>query len=1209
MNQNRKAIRRRASTKAVHGKVKSGDKEKKLNRNASVLPSSIFDADPESAERLFALIRVHTQLDPAHYKLTTVYRRIQRSLATRKFKSLADYVRFLEVKPEEVKMLAEDLFIHVTEFFRDPASFEVVAREILPKLLKQKPAGAPLRLWVAGCATGEEAYSLAMLILELEEREKKPIPYQIFATDISEETIQTARAGVFKESQLGGVSPARLQKYFEPHKQGYKVQKAIRDCCVFSRHDVLTNPPFAKIDLISCRNVLIYFDSALQQRVMPVFHYALNPNSYLWLGRSEAPAATGKLFSVADKVHKIYTKVASATPFVFRFPPADPLERGDGGKKLDAPVSFADQQKEVDRVIMTRFSPSGVVVNSDMEIIQVRGHTTPYLELPNGQPNYNLFKMIRPELLPSLRMALQTAQRDGATVRKEELPVKLNGEHRLIDMEVVPINFSALAGERQFLILFIQSVAKASPSRRKRAKGRAVPEAETQDYVSELLREIDSMREYQQHLTEGYEAAQEDLTATNEELQSTLEEFQSNNEELETAKEELQASNEELTTVNGELQARADELSASEERFRLLIDAVKDYAIFMLDPDGRVSTWNEAARRILGYEAQEILGVHMSRFFPSTEVAAGKPQRELELARTEGRYEEESVRIRKSGAKFFANVIITAIRDEAGNLRGFAKVTRDVSGRKVQEQALMDSEERYRLMVEVIKDYAIYRLDTAGVIVTWNEGAKNLKGYEAAEVVGKHFSIFYSKEDVEKGKPGWEVQQAINFGKVEDEGWRVRKDGTKFWANVVLTSIRDAAGDITGFTKITRDLTVKKAAEEALRQSEERFRLMVAGVKDYAIFMLDPEWRIATWNEGAKKLKGYSAQEIIGQHFSIFYPPEDVAAGKTDMEVRVATAEGRVEDEGWRVRKDGTRFWANVVITRIDDGAGNIVGFAKVTRDLTERKRMEEELRRSRDDLDLRVKQRTVELEKAVRARDEFISVASHELKTPLTTLKLEAQLAQYSLEKGDNSLLNPDNMRRFTVRLDAQVEKLRGLVEDMLDVARTQTGTLTLRPVSTNLSELTAEVIELFQRELESSGSKLVLDIEPGIEGTWDRARIEQIVLNLLTNAAKFGLGKPIEVRLAKVKDAAILTVKDQGRGIAEKDRERIFERFERAIAASEVSGLGLGLYITRELLKLHHGTIHVVSQLGRGSEFVVVLPLQPRFVVPVKEHKDYEF
>jgi PAS domain S-box-containing protein len=259
------------------------------------------------------------------------------------------------------------------------------------------------------------------------------------------------------------------------------------------------------------------------------------------------------------------------------------------------------------------------------------------------------------------------------------------------------------------------------------------------------------------------------------------------------------------------------------------------------------------------------------------------------------------------------------------------------------------SDLRFRELVDQVTDYAVFFLDTDGHIASWNRGAERIKGYRPIEVIGRHFSIFYRPQDLWKCEQ--ELRVAIQEGRVEDEGWRVRKDGTLFWANVVITSVRDEQGHLIGFGKMTRDLTERRQAEEQLRQSEERFRQLVASVRDYAIFMLDPAGRVATWNAGAERIKGYRADEIIGQHFSRFYPPAEVLAGKPDYELEVAGREGRFEDEGWRLRKDGTRFWANVVITALRDASGRLTGFGKVTRDLTERHRLEEErLQLARDE-------------------------------------------------------------------------------------------------------------------------------------------------------------------------------------------------------------------------------------------------------------------
>jgi PAS domain S-box-containing protein len=386
----------------------------------------------------------------------------------------------------------------------------------------------------------------------------------------------------------------------------------------------------------------------------------------------------------------------------------------------------------------------------------------------------------------------------------------------------------------------------------------------------------------------------------------------------------------------------------SDELFRLMVEAVRDYAIFMLDVRGRVVSWNAGAERLKGYSAAEIIGQHFSRFYPPEDVRARKPERELQVAAAEGRWEEEGWRVRKDGSRFWANVLITAIRSADGELLGYAKVTRDVTERHETERALRETDERFRLIVEGAKEYALLMLDPEGRVVSWNAGAERLQGYRSEEIVGQHFSRFYPPEDVQAGKPERALEQAAAEGRWEDEGWRVRKDGSRFWASDIITALQNAEGAPLGFAKLTRDLTERRRADVAQRQNEERLRLMVESVKDYAIIMLDREGRVISWNAGAERTKGYRAEEILGRHFSRFYPPEDVAQGKPEWELERAVREGQLEDEGWRVRKDGSRFWANVVITPIRDAQRVLVGFAKVTRDATERRRNEAEIRRQK---------------------------------------------------------------------------------------------------------------------------------------------------------------------------------------------------------------------------------------------------------------------
>jgi len=501
----------------------------------------------------------------------------------------------------------------------------------------------------------------------------------------------------------------------------------------------------------------------------------------------------------------------------------------------------------------------------------------------------------------------------------------------------------------------------------------------------------------------------------------------------------------------------------------------------------------------------------------------------------------------------------------------------------------------FQLLREV-KDYAIYLLDPNGIVLTWNEGAHAIKGYTAAEIVGRHFSTFFTPEDRVDGRPERLLDVARTKGRVEDHAWRLRKDGTRLWANVVITAIHGDDGELQGFAKVTRDLTERRIADEMLRQSEERSRLLVEGVKDYAIFMLDPDGYVLTWNAGAQRIKGYSADEIIGQHFSLFYPPELNGLGHPARELEIARSVGRYEEEGIRVRKSGERFWASVVISAVyEPGTDQLRGFAKVTRDLTERRKAEEAMRSASEQIDLE-RLRTEEVRSALKARDEFISVAAHELRTPLAALLLKIQSAQ--VLAGKQSMNNDGSFAKLSERLAgavAQIGRLSDLVQRLLDVSGIVAGRLTLRLEPTSLSELTHRVVDDFRDAAATVGCEITLTAQGAGEGQWDAARVEQILNNLIANAIKYGRGRPVDVRLEENAESVRLFVRDQGIGIRKEDTERIFDRFERAASVEQYSGLGLGLYITKTIVESHGGLIRVASAPGQGSMFIVELPRLP--------------
>ncbi|MEZ3500709.1 EAL domain-containing protein [Pantoea sp. KPR_PJ] len=383
--------------------------------------------------------------------------------------------------------------------------------------------------------------------------------------------------------------------------------------------------------------------------------------------------------------------------------------------------------------------------------------------------------------------------------------------------------------------------------------------------------------------------------------------------------------------------------------YRLLVQSVIDYAIYMLKPDGTVANWNAGAQRAKGYTAEEIVGQHFSRFYSENDRLSGLPQRGLDTAARTGSFETEGWRYRKDGSAFWAHVVIDAIRSEQGELLGFAKIIRDCTKQQEQQRKQHEQETRFRLLVEGVTDYAIYMLDHEGLVVNWNAGAQRAKGYVAEEIVGQHFSRFYSAQDRMARIPEKNLQTAFSTGRFEDEGWRYRKDGSAFWAHVIIDAVRDEGGKLIGYAKITRDCTEQQLLLRAQREQEQRFRLLVEGVTDYAIYMLDIQGCVVNWNAGAQRAKGYTADEIIGQHFSIFYGAQERLQRLPETNLSIALTRGRFEDEGWRYRKDGSAFWAHVVIDAIHDDEGQLIGFAKITRDVTERREQQQQLLRAKD--------------------------------------------------------------------------------------------------------------------------------------------------------------------------------------------------------------------------------------------------------------------
>jgi len=553
---------------------------------------------PQSGlKNIFALLRSRTDVDFSQYRKTTVARRIQRRMVLHRIDDADDYFTFLKRNPEEVDALFREMLINVTGFFREPETFDVLQSLVLPRVLEQRGSNDPIRIWLPGCSTGEEAYSLAIILTEYFDNRAEAPSIQIFATDVSDRVLEIARKGGFDTSIEEVVSKERLRRFFSKTERGYQINKQIRDLCVFARQNVLRDPPFSRLDLISCRNVLIYFETAAQRKLIPFFHYALKPGGFLLLGGAETVGNFSDLFEPVDAKTKLFAKRSVQSPSLssMEVEIPSPKEHALRDFSAQAPLIQPDIRREVDRTLMGKYCPPTIVVDKEMKIIQFRGNVGPFLDPDPGEASLDLFRMLKSSLEMSLRATINDARKSNAPVRKEGLLVPGSGQSRFLNLEVIPMSGSA-GRERYFLLLFEDSrLTVPDPTTPKSKKGRnSLQDAR----ATQLEQELATTREHLQTLIEEQESTNEELRSANEEIQSSNEELQSTNEELETAKEELQSTNEELITLNEELKNGNLELTEVNNDLTNLLKSV-NLPIVMVDRGLRIRRFTPVAQRTL----------------------------------------------------------------------------------------------------------------------------------------------------------------------------------------------------------------------------------------------------------------------------------------------------------------------------------------------------------------------------------------------------------------------------------------------------------------------------------------------------------------------------------------------------------------------------------------------------------------------------------
>ncbi len=773
-----------------------------LHAHASTSP----DAAELALREVMATLARRTGHDFSHYKRATVLRRVERRMQVCATPHVQAYSEYLRHHNAEADALLDDMLIGVTNFFRDPDAFEALERDVLPELFDAGRAGEPLRVWVAGCSTGEEAYSTSILLAEQGKRTKHERPTQIFATDIDVASLAVAREGAYPSSIATDVSDTRLHDFFLREPEGYRVSKPLRERMLFAVHDILRDPPFSRLDLVTCRNLLIYLDRAAQHDVLQMFHFALRPGGYLFLGTSETADAAPKLFSTVDKRHRIYRANANvkSTRSMPQFPLGSVLPRNRPRPAIPTVENRKLSVGELHQKLLEEYAPPSVIINHDSDIVHVSARAGRYLRFGEGEPTHNLVQVVQPELRPELRTALFQAIQFNASVEARSVDVARDGHIYHVKMTARPVQHPDWPAE---LILVLFDEVEQTLEARMAGSGSGGDKVDPVLFQleSELQRKDDQLRT----TIEQYEASAEELKASNEELQAINEELRSTSEELETSTEELQSTNEEMITVNQELKAKIDETTDINDDLQNLIGAT-DIATVFVDHEMKIKRFTPAARTVFN-----IIDTDLGRSIFDITHRLEYDSLAADAAATFDTLKTIEREVRSADGRWFLARLLP-YRTAADRIDGAVLSFIDITSRMRAEASVRMSEEHMRLVADNMPDFAILTLDLRGRFTSWSAGAERIFGWSEAEVLGQHFELIFLPLERAQNVPELELKRALETGRASDERWHLRKDGSTFYASGVTTQLR---GDrLQGFAKIARDAT-HQLQDESSRDS------------------------------------------------------------------------------------------------------------------------------------------------------------------------------------------------------------------------------------------------------------------------------------------------------------------------------------------------------------------------------------------------------
>jgi two-component system CheB/CheR fusion protein len=1109
---------------------------------------------PEGSDldKVCLILRSAVGVDFRLYKPATVRRRIARRMALQKIASLNKYAQVLKQSPQEAQALADDVFIHVTSFFRDPECFQALRKLVLAKLGQRRSAEDPIRIWVAGCSSGEEVYSIAMLLLEeLGERANR-IKIQIFGTDIQERSVEHARAGVYTAAAVAGVSPARLKRFFVEADHGYQIQKPIRDLCVFARHDLAKDPPFSRLDLISCRNVLIYMGSALQKRILSIFQYALKPGGFLFLGNSESISDYSEAFTVDDQKHRIFLRKLTPAGFrEFRSATDFPREPSAAPLRTSAPSLAIDFRKEAEGVLLDRYAPPALVVDPDLHIVHFQGDASRYLVPATGQPSFHLLKMVRPELIVDLRTAISKARKEGIAVYKDGVQFRHEGQPAAVRLEVQPL--PRRNGKKQDLLVVFQKVEPpGSPASLEEGwkAGRATGKKHAPERAARHERELASTREHLRTLIAENETAQEEMKAANEEILSSNEELQSTNEELETAKEELQSANEELVTLNDELQHRNEELTVLTHDLNNLLVGV-DIPVLVLDAGLHVRRFTPVAGSLLN-----LIPGDVGR--PFSDIASNLDVRDWNELLSEvtgrGRLIEREVQD-KQGHRY--SMRVRPYRTNDSRIDGVLLVLLDVDLLYRARDEAQQSGDYARAIVETMQE-ALVVVDAELRVMTVNRTFcelfhTSLQGLERP-------SLF------ELGKGQWNIPPMRKLfedtlpksGEIKD--FEIDQEFAEIGRRVLVLSARRIAASQTTLVTI-EDFTERKRAQELAEKSQSTIRALLES-SSQSIVAVNVEEKIVLAGGNVEKMFGYRSEELVGQPFEILLPEGSRIHAKLHTSY-FARMQSRRMGLGLNLegrRKDGTTFPVEISLSAMETADGKFA--AAFVSDITVRKRLEEAARTHAEEV------------RALAAR--LLTVQEEERRRVSRELhdQICQQLASLAIDIGGLTADFPpltgaeDRVAGFRSRIVKVSEETRHIAYELHPSILDDLGLVTaLQELCEEFSERNPDI------ELEFADDAMPATVPREVASC-----LYRIAQESLHNTAKHARAKHVSVALGLEKGTLALTVADDGVGF---DPETVKGRG------------GLGLIGMEERVRLVNGKLSIAAQPGHGARTTIEIPL----------------